>query len=332
MLDLRAERGLTYLFITHDLALAWVLADRVAVMYLGGSWRSNPRGHLEAAPPVHRLGPRSRRRTSRRRLGEHAKRTILVGETPDASAIRGAAGSERDVRWCSRNASRATADPGRRGPRGRCWLATTEAPTPWRRAKRRERRSPARSGWRRRCRRLSAGATRSHRCRLGHHGSFGCISGRFGRATPQQLTTGTCLRHLRVATHARISPAAPGPCDRAVGGAFGRQPAICTLSVQPSAKQARRQPGAGWAAGRGGGRPVRRAGRGGGRPMRRPTAARCRPSCRPRGSGDRSGRGAPRCRRSDRPWHRGRQGARSGTTAPRRQCPRPRAGSHMRRT
>ena len=35
MLDLRAERGLTYLFITHDLSLAWVLADRIAVMYLG---------------------------------------------------------------------------------------------------------------------------------------------------------------------------------------------------------------------------------------------------------------------------------------------------------
>ena len=35
MLDLRQERGLTYLFITHDLSLAWVIADRIAVMYLG---------------------------------------------------------------------------------------------------------------------------------------------------------------------------------------------------------------------------------------------------------------------------------------------------------
>ena len=35
MLDLRKERGLTYLFITHDLSLAWVIADRIAVMYLG---------------------------------------------------------------------------------------------------------------------------------------------------------------------------------------------------------------------------------------------------------------------------------------------------------
>ena len=35
MMDLRANRHITYLFITHDLSLAWVLADRIAVMYLG---------------------------------------------------------------------------------------------------------------------------------------------------------------------------------------------------------------------------------------------------------------------------------------------------------
>ena len=35
MVDLRRKRRLTYLFITHDLGLAWILADRIAVMYLG---------------------------------------------------------------------------------------------------------------------------------------------------------------------------------------------------------------------------------------------------------------------------------------------------------
>ncbi len=35
MMELRKSRGLTYLFITHDLSLAWILADRIAVMYLG---------------------------------------------------------------------------------------------------------------------------------------------------------------------------------------------------------------------------------------------------------------------------------------------------------
>ncbi len=35
LLDLKKRRDLTYLFITHDLGLAWILADRIAVMYLG---------------------------------------------------------------------------------------------------------------------------------------------------------------------------------------------------------------------------------------------------------------------------------------------------------
>ncbi len=35
MLELRATRELAYLFITHDLSLAWVVADRIAVVYLG---------------------------------------------------------------------------------------------------------------------------------------------------------------------------------------------------------------------------------------------------------------------------------------------------------
>jgi len=35
MLDLRKELGLTYVFITHDLAVAKYISDRIAVMYLG---------------------------------------------------------------------------------------------------------------------------------------------------------------------------------------------------------------------------------------------------------------------------------------------------------
>src|SRR5207247_8127426 len=34
LVELRDKKGLTYLFITHDLSLAWVLADRIGVMYL----------------------------------------------------------------------------------------------------------------------------------------------------------------------------------------------------------------------------------------------------------------------------------------------------------
>ncbi len=35
LLGLRDEKGLSYLFITHDLSLAWLISDRIAIMYLG---------------------------------------------------------------------------------------------------------------------------------------------------------------------------------------------------------------------------------------------------------------------------------------------------------
>ncbi|MCF0229616.1 MAG: ATP-binding cassette domain-containing protein [Parasporobacterium sp.] len=35
LLDLQKSNDITYMFITHDLSLAWVLADRIAVFYLG---------------------------------------------------------------------------------------------------------------------------------------------------------------------------------------------------------------------------------------------------------------------------------------------------------
>ena len=34
-MDLRDRLGCSYLFITHDLAVAWMVADRIAVLYLG---------------------------------------------------------------------------------------------------------------------------------------------------------------------------------------------------------------------------------------------------------------------------------------------------------
>ena len=50
MLELRRERGLTYLFITHDLSLAWVLADRIAVMYLGRIMEIGPAEQVIRSP------------------------------------------------------------------------------------------------------------------------------------------------------------------------------------------------------------------------------------------------------------------------------------------
>jgi oligopeptide/dipeptide ABC transporter ATP-binding protein len=82
MMDLRKTRGLTYLFITHDLSLAWVLADRIAVMYLGqiveiGTTEQvirNPKHPYTQALMSVVPSPNPRHRS---------QRTILKGERPD---------------------------------------------------------------------------------------------------------------------------------------------------------------------------------------------------------------------------------------------------------
>lgn len=84
--DLRRERGIGMLFITHDLASAAFLADRVAVMYLGRIVELGPvqavmsaprhpytRALLEAIPVAN---PRQRR-----------PRALLGGETPNPAQI-----------------------------------------------------------------------------------------------------------------------------------------------------------------------------------------------------------------------------------------------------
>ena len=89
MLELRRERGLTYLFITHDLSLAWVLADRIAVMYLGRIMELGPAEQVIRSP----ANPYTQSLVSVSPSpdppseGERARRTILVGETPDAVHI-----------------------------------------------------------------------------------------------------------------------------------------------------------------------------------------------------------------------------------------------------
>jgi oligopeptide/dipeptide ABC transporter ATP-binding protein len=89
MLELRRERGLTYLFITHDLSLAWVIADRIAVMYLGKIMEIGPSESVIRSPrnpyteALVSVSPSPDPPTA----GERARRTILVGETPDAAFV-----------------------------------------------------------------------------------------------------------------------------------------------------------------------------------------------------------------------------------------------------
>ncbi|MGZ4132506.1 MAG: ABC transporter ATP-binding protein [Actinomycetota bacterium] len=81
MLELRARRDLAYLFITHDLSLAWVVADRIAVVYLG---RIVELGASEdvIARPKH---PYTRALVSVipvPEAGASAEQILLKGETP----------------------------------------------------------------------------------------------------------------------------------------------------------------------------------------------------------------------------------------------------------
>jgi oligopeptide/dipeptide ABC transporter ATP-binding protein len=89
MLDLRRERGLTYLFITHDLSLAWVIADRIAVMYLGKIMEIGPAERVIRSPrnPYTQALVSVSPSPDPPSAGERARRTILEGETPDAAHV-----------------------------------------------------------------------------------------------------------------------------------------------------------------------------------------------------------------------------------------------------
>jgi oligopeptide/dipeptide ABC transporter ATP-binding protein len=89
MLDLRRDFGLTYLFITHDLSLAWVIADRIAVMYLGKIMEIGPAEAVIRSP----RNPYTKALVSVSPTPEpadaatRAARYILQGETPDAAHV-----------------------------------------------------------------------------------------------------------------------------------------------------------------------------------------------------------------------------------------------------
>jgi oligopeptide/dipeptide ABC transporter ATP-binding protein len=86
MLELRQSRGVGYLFITHDLSLAWLIADRICVMYLGRIVEEGPADQIVRDPrhPYTKslLSVMPSPDPNRRRA-----RAILAGETPDAARI-----------------------------------------------------------------------------------------------------------------------------------------------------------------------------------------------------------------------------------------------------
>ncbi|TXK35596.1 ABC transporter ATP-binding protein [Nonomuraea sp. C10] len=83
MLRLRDELGLSALVVTHDLGLAWNIADRVAVMYLGRIVESGPVEQVLTAP----RHPYTQALLSV--LPESPERVVLTGEPPDPTRIPG---------------------------------------------------------------------------------------------------------------------------------------------------------------------------------------------------------------------------------------------------
>ncbi|MGQ4512693.1 oligopeptide/dipeptide ABC transporter ATP-binding protein [Streptomyces sp. DW26H14] len=84
LLALRAELGLSALVVTHDLGLAWNIADRVAVMYLGRVVESGPVEDVLSAP----RHPYTRALLSV--LPESpAEPVVLSGEPPDPTRVPG---------------------------------------------------------------------------------------------------------------------------------------------------------------------------------------------------------------------------------------------------
>ena len=83
MLRLVRETGITILVVTHDLGLAWNIADRIAVMYLG---RIVEQGTTEEllSDPRH---PYTRALLSVVPEREHLTPQILAGEAPDPTRI-----------------------------------------------------------------------------------------------------------------------------------------------------------------------------------------------------------------------------------------------------
>jgi peptide/nickel transport system ATP-binding protein len=83
LLRLREELGLSLLVVTHDLGLAWNIADRVAVMYLGRIVEQGPTEEL-LRDPKH---PYTRALLSVVPETERLEPVVLTGEPPDPTRI-----------------------------------------------------------------------------------------------------------------------------------------------------------------------------------------------------------------------------------------------------
>jgi len=83
MLELVRDAGVTILVVTHDLGLAWNIANRIAVMYLGRIVEEGPAEELLSNP----RHPYTRALLSVVPEVEEMEQQILTGEAPDPTRI-----------------------------------------------------------------------------------------------------------------------------------------------------------------------------------------------------------------------------------------------------
>ncbi len=86
MLEQRERMGLAYLFITHDLSLAWLISDRIAIMYLGRIMEIGTADEILR----HGVHPYTRALISIMPVPgqiRQGRRELLEGETPNAAAV-----------------------------------------------------------------------------------------------------------------------------------------------------------------------------------------------------------------------------------------------------
>lgn len=87
MVNLRDQKGISYLFITHDISLAWLISDRIAIMYLGKIVEIGDADKVISSS----LHPYTKALINvmpkPRVAGQKQKRQVLKGETPNPGNI-----------------------------------------------------------------------------------------------------------------------------------------------------------------------------------------------------------------------------------------------------
>ena len=104
MIRLQDERGLTYLFVTHDLDVARHISQRTAVLYLGRVVEYSPTADI-FAEPLHPYTQALVRAAPRLSTKRKAITPALTGDMPERDRpARRAATSTRAARWSCRSA------------------------------------------------------------------------------------------------------------------------------------------------------------------------------------------------------------------------------------